>query len=62
MILAWKFRSKTQWEFSFSEWMTTWSLQGAFNIQSMKDAVLIWRNQIEDPDAFNVFMDLFLII
>lgn len=32
MVLACKFKSRTQWEFHFDEWMSTWARTGPTTI------------------------------
>eukprot|EP01125_Pyxidicula_operculata_P021783 TRINITY_DN8635_c0_g1_i1.p1 TRINITY_DN8635_c0_g1~~TRINITY_DN8635_c0_g1_i1.p1 ORF type:complete len:397 (+),score=80.67 TRINITY_DN8635_c0_g1_i1:15-1205(+) len=56
IILAWKFRSATAWEFDKEEWLSTWCLAGAYTLEDMKNTVQKWRSELDkEKDVFANF-------
>jgi len=52
MILAWKLKSRTQWEFHFDEWMSTWARIGCFTQAEMKSQLDKWKEEAKIEPVF----------
>jgi len=50
LIIAWLFFSSRQWQFLKSEWLCSWTLQGVFTLNRIKEAVDHWRTLINTQD------------
>jgi len=53
-LLMWRLRPKkpAAWEINKQEWMCTWALQGAQNFTDLQDALVNWRESIEDSFVY----------
>jgi hypothetical protein len=52
MVLAWKLKSRTQWEFHHDEWMSTWARVGCFTQGEMKSQLEKWKDEVKIENVF----------